>query len=311
MDALNTPCQASSSSTSSRSSSSSSTSSKLEEENMNTLKTNTVESSDEEVFTPSKAKKWNVLSSSENEKDENTSDEEKLFSYVNDEKPSLKKFKIQQRCVDSSDEEKVDFNVGLLKTSKVEREKKLLEMRKRVRAKKGLYSSGEESDDTGSDNSGDDGTDNDLDNFVVDDNIVEMVEEKELEEESEEERVVKQTKGKPTDDYVYINPYKEMDDQFEDIDIMLVLSKKTEKDKRNTWKYMEERGKYHESDGDQDDSSVDNDLDDFVVKESEERSQGDHDIDPGSGDDADIDLDDFVVDDDIEMEEETNGIDPL
>ena len=128
MDALNTPCQASSSSTSSSSSSSSSTSSKLEEENMNTLKTNTFESRDEEVFTPSKAKKWKVLSSSENdiEKDENTSDEEKLFSYVNDEKPPLKKFKIQQRCVDSSDEENDDLNVGLMKPSKVEREKKLL-----------------------------------------------------------------------------------------------------------------------------------------------------------------------------------------
>ena len=266
--------------------------------NQTTLKTNAFDSSsDEEVFIPSQAKKLKVLSASEDDIDEDGNPS------VNDEKPSLKKFKIQQRCVDSSDEENVDLNVGLLKTPKVEREKKLLEMRKKVRAKKGLYSSGDESNgyqDTGPDNSGDD-----LDDFVVDDNVVEMEEEKESEELSEEDRGVKQKKrkskrnskqkrGKPADAYVYVNPYKEMNDQFEDIDVMEVLSKKTEKDKRNTWRYMEEIGKYHEPDGDQDsdpgtsgdDVNIGNDLEDFVVKESEERSYGDQDIGPGSSGDT-------------------------
>ena len=197
------------------------------------LKTPTSESSDEDMVTSFQAKKWKILSDSEDDigDGENPSDEKKLFSSANDEKPSLKKFKIQQRCVDSSDEENDDLNVRLMKTSKVEREKKLLEMRKKVRAKRRLYSSGDESDDSQDLGSGGDDVDidGDLEDFVVSDNVVEMEDGESEDGESEEgsegggaqERV-----GKPGGSYVYINPYKEMDELFEDTNIMEVLSKK-------------------------------------------------------------------------------------
>ena len=150
------------------------------------LKTPTSESSDEDMVTPPQTKKWKILSDSEDDigGGENPSDEKKLFSSDNDEKPSLKKFKIQQRCVDSSDEEHDDLNVRLMKTSKVEREKKLLEMRKKVRAKRGLYSSEDDSDDNQDLGSGSDDVDidGDLEDFVVSDNDVEMEEESEDEE---------------------------------------------------------------------------------------------------------------------------------
>ena len=150
------------------------------------LKTHTFESSDEDMVAPFQAKKWKILSDSEDDigDGENRSDEKELFSSVNGEKPSLKKFKIQQRCVDSSDEENDDLNVGLMKPSKVEREKKLLEMRKKVRAKRGLYSSEDDSDDSQDLGSGSDDVDidGDLEDFVVSDNDVEMEEESEDEE---------------------------------------------------------------------------------------------------------------------------------
>ena len=155
------------------------------------LKTPTSESSDEDMVTPPQTKKWKILSDSEDDigDGENPSDEKKLFSSDNDEKPSLKKFKIQQRCVDSSDEENDDLNVRLMKTSKVEREKKLLEMRKKVRAKRRLYSSGDDSDDSQDLGSGSDDVDidGDLEDFVVSDNVVEMEEESEDEESEDEE----------------------------------------------------------------------------------------------------------------------------
>ena len=154
------------------------------------LKTPTSESSDEDMVTSFQAKKWKILSDSEDDigDGENPSDEKELFSSVNDEKPSLKKFKIRQRCVDSSDEENDDLNVRLMKTSKVEREKKLLEMRKKVRAKRRLYSSGDESDDSQDHGSGSDDVDidGDLEDFVVSDNVVEKEEESE-DEESEDD----------------------------------------------------------------------------------------------------------------------------
>ena len=154
------------------------------------LKTPTSESSDEDMVTSFQAKKWKILSDSEDDigDGENPSDEKELFSSVNDEKPSLKKFKIRQRCVDSSDEENGDLNVRLMKTSKVERGKKLLEMRKKVRAKRRLYSSGDESDDSQDLGSGGDDVDidGDLEDFVVSDNVVEMEEEESEDDESEE-----------------------------------------------------------------------------------------------------------------------------
>ena len=197
------------------------------------LKTPTSESSDEDMVTSFQAKKWKILSDSEDDigDGENPSDEKKLFSSVNDEKPSLKKFKIQQRFVDSSDEENDDLNVRLMKTSKVEREKKLLEMRKKVRAKRGLYSSGDDSDDTQDPGSGSDDVDidGDLEDFVVSDNVVEMEDGESEDGESEEGSEgggAQQRVGKPGGSYVYINPYKEMDELFEDTNIMEVLSKK-------------------------------------------------------------------------------------
>ena len=197
------------------------------------LKTPTSESSDEDMVTSFQAKKWKILSDSEDDigDGENPSDEKELFSSVNDEKPSLKKFKIQQRFVDSSDEENDDLNVRLMKTSKVEREKKLLEMRKKVRAKRRLYSSGDESDDSQDLGSGGDDVDidGDLEDFVVSDNVVEMEEEESEDDESEEGSEgegVQQRGRKPGGSYVYTNPYKEMDELFEDNDIMKVLSKK-------------------------------------------------------------------------------------
>ena len=197
------------------------------------LKTPTSESSDEDMVTSFQAKKWKILSDSEDDigDGENPSDEKELFSSVNDEKPSLKKFKIRQRCVDSSDEENDDLNVRLMKTSKVEREKKLLEMRKKVRAKRRLYSSGDESDDSQDLGSGGDDVDidGDLEDFVVSDNVVEMEEEESEDDESEEGSEgegVQQRGRKPGGSYVYTNPYKEMDELFEDNDIMKVLSKK-------------------------------------------------------------------------------------
>ena len=197
------------------------------------LKTPTSESSDEDMVTSFQAKKWKILSDSEDDigDGENPSDEKELFSSVNDEKPSLKKFKIRQRCVDSSDEENDDLNVRLMKTSKVEREKKLLEMRKKVRAKRRLYSSGDESDDSQDPGSGGDDVDidGDLEDFVVSDNVVEMEEEESEDDESEEGSEgegVQQRGRKPGGSYVYTNPYKEMDELFEDNDIMKVLSKK-------------------------------------------------------------------------------------
>ena len=76
-----------------------------------------------------------------------------------------------------------------MKTSKVEREKKLLEMRKKVRAKRRLYSSGDESDDSQEPGSGGDDVDidGDLEDFVVSDNVVEMEEEESEDEESEDD----------------------------------------------------------------------------------------------------------------------------
>ena len=155
------------------------------------LKTHTFESSDEDMVAPFQAKKWKILSDSEDDigDGENQSDEKKLFPSVNGEKPSLKKFRIRQRCVDSSDEENGDLNVKLMKTSKVEREKKLLEMRKKVRAKRRLYSSGDDSDDNQDLGSRNDDVDIDgnLVDFVVSDNVVEMEEESEDEESEDEE----------------------------------------------------------------------------------------------------------------------------
>ena len=86
------------------------------------LKTPTSESSDEDMVTPPQTKKWKILSDSEDDigDGENPSDEKKNFSSANDEKPPPKKFKkIQQRFVDSSDEENDDLNVRLMKTSKL------------------------------------------------------------------------------------------------------------------------------------------------------------------------------------------------
>ena len=137
--------------------------------------------------------------------------------------------------VDSSDEENGDLNVKLMKTSKVEREKKLLEMRKKVRAKRRLYSSGDDSDDSQDLGSRNDDVDIDgnLVDFVVSDNVVEMEEESEdgeseddESEEGSEGEGVQQRGRKPGGSYVYTNPYKEMDELFEDNDIMKVLSKK-------------------------------------------------------------------------------------
>ena len=198
------------------------------------LKTPTSESSDEDMVTSFQAKKWKILSDSEDDigDGENPSDEKKIFSSANDEKPPPKKFKkIQQRFVDSSDEENDDLNVRLMKTSKVEREKKLLEMRKKVRAKRRLYSSGDESDDTQDLGSGGDDVDidGDLEDFVVSDNVVEMEDGESEDGESEEGSEgggAQQRVGKPGGSYVYINPYKEMDELFEDTNIMEVLSKK-------------------------------------------------------------------------------------
>ena len=198
------------------------------------LKTPTSESSDEDMVTSFQAKKWKILSDSEDDigDGENPSDEKKIFSSANDEKPPPKKFKkIQQRFVDSSDEENDDLNVRLMKTSKVEREKKLLEMRKKVRAKRRLYSSGDESDDSQDLGSGGDDVDidGDLEDFVVSDNVVEMEDGESEDGESEEGSEgggAQQRVGKPGGSYVYINPYKEMDELFEDNDIMKVLSKK-------------------------------------------------------------------------------------
>ena len=202
------------------------------------LKTPTSESSDEDMVTSFQAKKWKILSDSEDDigDGENPSDEKKLFSSTNDEKPPLKKFKIQQRFVDSSDEENDDLNVRLMKTSKVEREKKLLEMRKKVRAKRRLYSSGDESDDSQDPGSGGDDVDidGDLEDFVVSDNVVEMEDGESEDGESEDGESeegsegggAQQRVGKPGGSYVYINPYKEMDELFEDTNIMEVLSKK-------------------------------------------------------------------------------------
>ena len=246
-----------------------------------TLEQEVNESSDEEMFTPSRAKKRKVLSDSE---DDDQDEDKFLTSGVDDKKPSLKKSKIR-RCLDSSDEENVDSNVGEIKTPKAEREKKLQELRRKVKNKKGLYSSGDESDvndDDCPDESdeedlpmfqhedvlpeeaeSDDDPDNDLDGFVVDDNVVEMEQGNESEEESEEEEEVKQKKRKSkrikkqkkekaaeedgdseNDNYDYANPYKEMNDQFEDTDIMEVLSKKTAKDRKNAKLYKKEMGKY-------------------------------------------------------------------
>ena len=118
-----------------------------------------------------------------------------------------------------------------MKTSKVERGKKLLEMRKKVRAKRGLYSSGDDSDDSQDLSSRNDDVDidGDLEDFVVSDNVVEMEEEESEDDESEEGSEgegVQQRGRKPGGSYVYTNPYKEMDELFEDNDIMKVLSKK-------------------------------------------------------------------------------------
>ena len=203
------------------------------------LKTPTSESSDEDMVTSFQAKKWKILSDSEDDigDGENPSDEKKIFSSANDEKPPPKKFKkIQQRFVDSSDEENDDLNVRLMKTSKVEREKKLLEMRKKVRAKRRLYSSGDESDDSQEPGSGGDDVDidGDLEDFVVSDNVVEMEDGESEDGESEDGESeegsegggAQQRVGKPGGSYVYINPYKEMDELFEDTNIMEVLSKK-------------------------------------------------------------------------------------
>ena len=198
------------------------------------LKTPTSESSDEDMVTSFQAKKWKILSDSEDDigDGENPSDEKKIFSSANDEKPPPKKFKkIQQRFVDSSDEENDDLNVRLMKTSKVEREKKLLEMRKKVRVKRRLYSSGDDSDDNQDLGSGSDDVDidGDLEDFVVSDNVVEMEDGESEDGESEEGSEgggAQQRVGKPGGSYVYINPYKEMDELFEDTNIMEVLSKK-------------------------------------------------------------------------------------
>ena len=191
------------------------------------LKTPTSESSDEDMVTSFQAKKWKILSDSEDDigDGENPSDEKKIFSSANDEKPPPKKFKkIQQRFVDSSDEENDDLNVRLMKTSKVEREEK-------VRAKRRLYSSGDESDDSQDPGSGGDDVDidGDLEDFVVSDNVVEMEDGESEDGESEEGSEgggAQQRVGKPGGSYVYINPYKEMDELFEDTNIMEVLSKK-------------------------------------------------------------------------------------
>ena len=198
------------------------------------LKTPTSESSDEDMVTSFQAKKWKILSDSEDDigDGENPSDEKKNFSSANDEKPPPKKFKkIQQRFVDSSDEENDDLNVRLMKTSKVEREKKLLEMRKKVRAKRRLYSSGDDSDDSQDLSSRNDDVDidGDLEDFVVSDNVVEMEDGESEDGESEEGSEgggAQQRVGKPGGSYVYINPYKEMDELFEGTNIMEVLSKK-------------------------------------------------------------------------------------
>ena len=117
--------------------------------------------------------------------------------------------------------------------------------------------------------------DGDLDDFVVDDDHVEMEDNQDESEESEEEntdaetskrarrksdckkrsrRAVKKSKiesegdndseDENDDNFDYANPYKEMDEEFENADIMDILSKKTDKDKKNAKLYKKEMGKY-------------------------------------------------------------------
>ena len=109
----------------------------------------------------------------------------------------------------------------------------------------------------------------DLDDFVVNDDVVEMEENasgseeegsgKEPNTEAKVKRKgkAKSKKGKQKkkieyseeeantdDDYDYANPYKAMDDEFEESDIMDILSKSTAKDKKNAKMYKKEMGKY-------------------------------------------------------------------
>ena len=248
--------------------------------------------SDEEVATPSRSNKRKVLSDSEEE-----AESEAQLNV--EEKPSVtekikKKSKIR-RCVDSSDEENNDANSGDAVnnvTPRAERTRKLEEMRRKVKAKRGVYDSSDEEDDDKScdgPESGDDDDlpmfeneeelpeeaqkvkneeelDGDLDDFVVEDDVVEMEEDTEEEEiiqsKKRSKRIKKQKKkvkkikeeseeeedsnddDEEENNYDYANPYKEMDERFDDANIMDVLSKKTEKDKRNAKLYKKEMGKY-------------------------------------------------------------------
>ena len=128
-------------------------------------------------------------------------------------------------------------------------------------------------EEAGSDDNED--IDGDLDDFVVDDDHVEMDDNQDESEESEEEitnaetskrvrrksnskkrprRAVKKSKLKSEDEndsedenednFDYANPYKERDEEFENADIMDILSKKTDKDKKNAKLYKKEMGKY-------------------------------------------------------------------
>ena len=178
-----------------------------------------VESDDESVATPSRAKKRKVLSDSSDDEDNvEFQAETKSQIKVSEAKP-VKRSKIK-RCLDSSDEENQDQNVenNLLQTPKADREKKLKAMSQRMRAKKGSYSSSSEEDDDHegqSDSDSDlpmfeneeeppedaaadiDDPDADLEGFVVDDDTVEMEEkddnddEEDDDEEEEEEPIVK------------------------------------------------------------------------------------------------------------------------
>ena len=131
-------------------------------------------------------------------------------------------------------------------------------------------------EEAGSDDNDED-IDGDLDDFVVDDDHVEMEDNQGESEESESEeeitnveaskrarrksnskkrsrRAVKKSKLKSEeendsedeneDNFDYANPYKERDEEFENADIMDILSKKTDKDKKNAKLYKKEMGKY-------------------------------------------------------------------
>ena len=264
---------------------------------------NDVDSSDEEIATPSRlGKKRRVLSDSDSDEGSGNKENFPIVSSSVDghveRKPEPSK-KIR-RCVDSSDEDS-NSNVGVATlTPKAQREKKLHELKRKMQSKKGLYISSDDDDEGESslpmnsededalpmfqhenappeeaDSDDKEDIDGDLDDFVVDDDHVEMEDNQDESEESEEEntdaetskrarrksdckkrsrRAAKKSKIKSEGDndsedenedtFDYANPYKEMDEEFENADIMDILSKKTDKDKKNAKLYKKEMGKY-------------------------------------------------------------------